>query len=168
MMQRANRPLLSPSCVTAAIHAVSTIKGQLHIITMQSTYRNSWPIFTIFMNIFIMINWIQGFIWGLVSTMLEQHILYTLISSWLLYSEIFTVEVEPCPKVTLVFGVTLDSQIYGFQRNTASRIQNYIVFDLFGTRYTFLTQTAHLLLNLWMWDLIVLFPPNPESLTTSK
>ena len=40
-------------------------------------------------------NSILGFIWGLVSTMLEHHI-YTFNSSWLLHSEIFSV--EPCPK----------------------------------------------------------------------
>ena len=32
--------------------------------------------------------------------------------------------------------------IWFFQSNTASRIQNEIVCDLFGTRYKFLTQTA--------------------------
>ena len=39
-------------------------------------------------------------------------------------------------KITLVFGVTLDTHTYMvFQSNTASRIQNEIVGDLFGTRY---------------------------------
>ena len=33
-------------------------------------------IFTIFINIFIMMNSILGFIWGLVSTMQEHHTLY--------------------------------------------------------------------------------------------
>ena len=42
-----------------------------------------------------------------------------------------------------------------FQSKTASKIQNGIVCDLF------LTQTAHL--YLWMWDLIVLFPPILDS-----
>ena len=56
-------------------------------------------IFTIFINIFIMMNSILGFIWGLVSTMQEHRILYTLNSSWLLYSEIFYL--EPCPKSRL-------------------------------------------------------------------
>ena len=43
-----------------------------------------------------MMNSILGFIWGLVSTMQEHRILYTLNSSGLLYSEIFYL--EPCPK----------------------------------------------------------------------
>ena len=72
-------------------------------------------IFTIFINIFIMMNSILHFIWGLVSTMLEHHILYTLISSWLLNSEIFSV--EPCPKSPRSSGWLWTHQyIYGFPK----------------------------------------------------
>ena len=72
-------------------------------------------IFTIFINIFIMMNSILGFIWGLVSTMLEHHILYTLNSSWLLHSEIFSV--EPCPKSPRSSGWLWTHQhIYGFPK----------------------------------------------------
>ena len=71
---------------------------------------NFGQIFTIFINIFIMMNSILGFIWGLVSTMLEHHILYTLNSSWLLHSEIFSV--ESYPKTPTVFGATLNTPTY--------------------------------------------------------
>ena len=69
-------------------------------MSLMSTVNRGYfgQIFTIFINIFIMMNSILhvGFIWGLVSTMQEHRMLYTLDSSGLLYSEIFYL--EPCPK----------------------------------------------------------------------
>ena len=76
---------------------------------------NNNKIFTIFIYIFIMMNSMLSFIWGLVSTMLEHHILYTLNSSRLLHSEIFSV--EPCPKSPPSSGWLWTHQhIYGFPK----------------------------------------------------
>ena len=102
-------------------------------------------IFTIFINIFIMMNLILAFIWELVSTRLEHHILYTLNSSWLLHSEIFSV--EPCPKSPWSSGWLWTHQHMVFQSNTASRTQNYIVCDLLWTWYKCLTQTASFIIK---------------------
>ena len=53
-------------------------------------------IFTIFMNIFKMMNSIHVFIWGLVSTTVRETHIIILNSSWFLHFEIFTV--QPCSK----------------------------------------------------------------------
>ena len=63
-------------------------------------------------------------------------------------------------KVTPVFGVTLDTETYMFfQSNTASGIQNFIVCDLFWTRYNFLVQKAPLIIKPVDTRLIILWLP---------
>ena len=77
------------------------------------------------------------------------HIIHTQLYSWLLHSEIFTV--KPCPKSPWSSGWLWTPKHMVFQSNTASKIQNGIVCDLFGIIYKFLTsKQPHLLLNLWM------------------
>ena len=93
-------------------------------------------IFTIFINIFIMMNWIQGFVWGLVRTMYKSntYYIYSTLADWYI--------------------------LKGF------KIRLFVTY--LGQDISVQPKQPHLLLNLWMWDLIFLFPPNFESLTTSK
>ena len=55
-----------------------------------------------------------------------------------------------------------------FQSNTTSKIQNEIVGDLSGTRYKLLTQTVPFIIKPVDVRFNCSFPPNLESLTTTK
>ena len=99
------------------------------------------------------------FIWGLLSTMYKSNTLChnTQLYSWLLHSERFSVEYCPKSPRACFWG---DLNIYGFPK-CCPKIQNDIVFDLFWTRWKVLTQAAIFIIK-------PLFPPIPESLTSSK
>ena len=121
-------PILPPTPFSHSVFFPSYIRQSLHLSIQDNFYGLSkshiystvnrgdfGQIFSIFINIFIMMNSILGFIWGLVSTMQEHRILYTLNSSGLLYSEIFYL--EPCPKSPWSSGWLWTHQhIYGFPK----------------------------------------------------
>ena len=92
-------------------------------------------------------NSILSFIWGLVSTMFEHHILCTHNSSRLLHSENFLLNlVQSAPRFRRWLWTP-----YGFPNNTALRIlQPYNVCDLLWIWHKCLTQMPHVLLNLWL------------------
>ena len=130
------------------------------IISCTVNWGDFGQIYTIFIDIFIMMNWIKCFTWGLVSTMYvwATHIIYALNSSWLLHSHTFTV--KPGPKSPWSLGWLWTPKHMVFQSNTASRIQNEIVCDLFGTTYKLLTQTVPFVIKPVDVRLNCSFPPN--------
>ena len=115
-----------------------------------------------------MMNSILNFIWGLVRTMLEHHILYTSNSSrFVTFWNIFCWTLS---KVTTVFGVTLDKPTYIWFSKVILHWWFKIISSVtyYGHYINVWPKQPHLLLNLLMGDLIVLSPPILESLTTSK
>ena len=93
-------------------------------------------IFTIFINIFIIMNSILGFIWGfIVNTMYkEHHILYTLNSR---LADCYILKYFLLSLVQTHHGLQGDfgrtNMYMVFRSNTTSRIQNEIVCDLLWT-----------------------------------
>ena len=118
-----------------------------------------------FINIFIMMNSILGFIWGLVTCKSITYYVHSTLADCYILKYFLLNLVQSHHSLRGDFGHT---NIMFFQSNTASRIQTYIVCDLLWTWYKCLTQTAPFIIKPVDGRFDCSFSTNSESLTTSK
>ena len=88
-------------------------------------------------------NWIQGFHMGISKYHVRAtHIIYTQLYSDCYILKYLLLNLSPKSPWSSGWLWTPKHNYMVFQSNTASRIQNEIVCDLFGTIYKFLTQNS--------------------------